>query len=74
MTDKCHPPDVTCLWRVAGVSKLSQQYRRSVGLVRAPNREIALRVAIERYSSIYSDLEIPDDENNPLANFPLESQ
>lgn len=59
--DKCPPPDVDCLWRVRGISRATQQLRQIVGLVRAPTREAALRVAQAKYGQLYSDLEIRGD-------------
>lgn len=60
-TDQCDPPDAECLWRVAGVSKLTKMYKKAIGLVRAPNRQVALRVAIDKYSPLYTDIEIPGE-------------
>lgn len=60
-SNKCPPPDVECLWRVAGVSRVSKKYKATVGLVRAPDRDTALRLALAQYSPLYTDLEIPGE-------------
>lgn len=58
----------TQLWAVAGVSRLNQTYRRSIGLVYAPDKTGALLKAIDKYSGLYSDIEI---RGEPLAQFPV---
>lgn len=65
----CPPPDKTCLWRVSGVSRMRKRFVKHVGLVRAPDSDVALREAIQRYSGLYTDLEIG---TVPLMDFPLD--
>jgi hypothetical protein len=53
---------------VAGVSRVSLRYRRSIGLVKAPDREGALLKALDAYGPLYTDIEI---RGEPLAHFPI---
>lgn len=64
MTTHCPPPDRDCLWRVSGYSKALKREVRHVGLVRAPDSDTALRLAVIRYGERYSDLVVGE---TPLA-------
>jgi hypothetical protein len=64
VTTKCPPPDPDCLWRVSGFSKALRKPVRHVGLVRAPDSDAALRLAVALYGSRYSDLTVGE---TPLA-------
>lgn len=64
MVEHCPPPDVDCLWRVSGYSRAFGSFRKHLGLVRAPDRETALRLAVLKFSR-YRDITISP---SPLAN------
>ena len=48
----------TYLWRVAGVSRARNVAVPVAALVRAPDHETALRLAVEKHGDIYRDLKV----------------
>ena len=58
---------MTYLWRVSGVRRYPKaQFVPTVGIIPAPDPETALRVAVDRWGLLYTDLQVRE----PVADFP----
>lgn len=75
MPEWCPPPgnpDPECLWCVAGIDPATGKECKTIGVVRAPDRDTALLIAVHRYPG-WRDLYIrgePLPDRHSLSSVP----